>query len=71
MRAGVVDLEAIFTMNAVGSTIWDRIDGQATLAELRQALTREYEVNEQEAAADVTAFIELLERRGLVTGGEA
>ena len=42
VRAGVANLESIFTMNAVGSTIWNRIDGVATLDELSRVVAREF-----------------------------
>ncbi len=37
VRAGVANLEAVFTMNAVGSAIWNRIDGTATVDDLELA----------------------------------
>ena len=66
VRAGVADLEAIFTMNEVGSAIWARIDGQKSVDELARALAAEFDVAETDAAADVVAFIELLASKGLV-----
>jgi len=66
VRAGVADLEAIFTMNAVGTAIWSRIDGKTGVDALARALAAEFEVTESEAAADVAAFIELLAAKGLV-----
>jgi hypothetical protein len=67
VRAGVANLEAIFTMNTVGSAIWNRIDGAATLEDLARAVAGEFEVSEAESAADVAAFVELLAAKGLVT----
>ena len=66
VRAGVADLESIFTMNEVGTAIWTRIDGQKTVDELARGLAAEFDVTEVEAAADVTAFVELLASKGLV-----
>lgn len=71
VRAGVANLEAIFTMNAVGSTIWRGIDGRTTVAEIVQTIVREFNVTEGEAGADVAAFVELLKTKGLVTSAEA
>jgi hypothetical protein len=72
VRAGVADLEAIFTMNGVGTAIWARIDGRASLADLARAVTAEFEVTEAEAAADVAAFVGLLASKGLIedAGGD-
>jgi hypothetical protein len=66
VRAGVADLESIFTMNEVGSAIWTRIDGQKTVDELARGLAAEFDVPEVDAAADVAAFVELLASKGLV-----
>jgi hypothetical protein len=66
VRGGVGDLEAIFTLNPVGSTIWGAIDGKTPLAALVAAVAREYEVTEDEASADVAEFVALLAVRGLV-----
>ena len=67
VRGGVGDLESIFTLNAVGASIWKMIDGQTSLQALAVALSREYEVSEAEAAADVQEFVELLLAKGLVS----
>ena len=66
VRAGVANLEAVFTMNAVGTTIWQRIDGQATVDELARALSDEFDVSPAAAAADVAEFVRLLSEKGLV-----
>ncbi len=70
VRAGVANLEAIFTMNGVGSAIWRRIDGQASVADLARALSAEFDVSEAEAVADVSAFVDQLAARGLVEDAE-
>ena len=64
---GVGDLESIFTLNAVGASIWKLIDGRTTLQALAAALSREYEVSEAAAAADAQEFVELLLAKGLVS----
>jgi CTP synthase (UTP-ammonia lyase) len=67
VRGGVGDLEAIFTLNAVGASIWKLIDGRTSLQALAVALSREYEVSEAAAAADVQDFVTLLLAKGLVS----
>ena len=67
VRGGVGDLESIFTLNAVGASIWKLIDGRTSLQALAVALSREYEVSEAAAAADVQEFVELLLAKGLVS----
>ena len=67
VRGGVGDLESIFTLNAVGASIWKLIDGRTSLQALAVALSREYEVSEASAAADVQEFVQLLLSKGLVS----
>ena len=66
VRAGVADLEAIFTMNEVGTAIWARIDGKTGVEELARGLAAEFDMTETEAAADVAAFVDLLASKGLI-----
>jgi hypothetical protein len=70
LRAGVANLEAIFTLNGVGSAIWNGIDGRATVGDLCKAVASTYDVGEDAAAADVGAFVELLVTKGLVVAAE-
>jgi hypothetical protein len=70
VRAGVANLEAIFTMNGVGSAIWARIDGKTSVRDLARAIVEEFDVTLAEADGDVTAFVELLASRGLVDEAE-
>jgi hypothetical protein len=66
VRGGVGDLDAIFTLNSVGATIWKLIDGGTPIERLAAAVSREYEVGEAAAAVDVQEFVELLTRKGLL-----
>jgi hypothetical protein len=67
VRAGAANLEAIFTMNAVGSAIWSRlqIEGPVALDELARAVAREFEISEEAAKPDVAEFVDLLLSKGL------
>ncbi len=70
VRAGVANLEAIFTMNAVGTAIWRHIDGVATAQDLAQRLCEEFAVSPAEALADVTEYLDLLASKGLLSRDE-
>ena len=61
IRSGTANLEAIFTINETGATIWELLDGERTLSEIRDALTNEYEVTAEAAQADLVEFIGMLE----------
>ena len=66
VRGGVGDLDAIFTLNSVGATIWKLIDGGTPIEGLAAAVSLEYEISQAGARADVQEFVELLTRKGLL-----
>lgn len=66
VRQDVADMDCIYTMNPVGAFIWERLDGQATLADLQAALVAEYSVEPQDAAGDLLEFVQELEAAGAV-----
>lgn len=68
---GVSNLEAVFTMNAVGAVIWQNIDGGASVDDLAHAVAREFAVDPAVASQDVAEFIDALSARGLVVAAEA
>lgn len=53
----VADMECIYTLNPVGAFVWERLDGQATRADLQAAMLDEYEAEPQVIAADLDAFL--------------
>jgi hypothetical protein len=66
VRGGVGDLDAIFTLNPVGSTVWELIDGTTTVGGLAAAVAWQYEIDQATAAADVAEFVDLLAAKGLL-----
>jgi hypothetical protein len=67
--AGIGDMEdELFTLNDTGKAIWDKLDGQRSLADVVAALEIEYEGAEDGAIErDVLGLVaELVERRMLV-----
>ena len=55
-----VDLNGMITLNQTGCTLWKRLQEEAELADLTQALLDEYEVDEPTARAAAERFIEKL-----------
>lgn len=66
VKNGVGDLNSIYTLNELGTTIWNLIDGRTRIREMIKAITREYEVTEEEATRDVTEYLDSLEKAGLI-----
>ena len=53
----VADMDCIYTLNPVGASVWQRLDGPASLAELQTALMDEYDVDAAVLAADLEGFL--------------
>jgi hypothetical protein len=66
IRGGVGDLDSIYTLNEVGTMIWELLDGRTPVSQIVEAISREYDVAANEAAADVLDFLHSLEAAGLV-----
>ena len=71
IRHNVGDLEHIYTLNETASVIWNLLDGQRPLADVRDAVVAEYEVTPDEAAEDLTELIAHLARIGVITRVDA
>jgi hypothetical protein len=63
---GVGDLEAIHTLNEVGSLVWTLADGRTSVTEMVDAVCAEYAVERGEAEQDVREFLALLQSSGLL-----
>ncbi len=66
VRGAKADLDAVYTLNAVGSLIWQRLDGRTPLGAIVQEVCSAFEIDHATALNDVLAFITDLERAGLV-----
>ena len=68
-RLGVWDgrvLRKTVELDAIGSFVWERIDGRATVGELAAALAERYGLDRDEAGLAVAEFLRQLGRRGAV-----
>jgi hypothetical protein len=66
IRQDVADMDCIYTLNGVGAFLWERIDGQATPADLQEAVTHAYAAEAGAVAADVVDFLHDLESIGAI-----
>jgi hypothetical protein len=56
----------IYVLNPVANRIWELLDGQRTLAQVRDLLLEEFEVSPLELEQDIIDFIERLQELGSV-----
>ena len=66
IRKRAADLESIYTLNEVGARIWELIDGQRTLSEIRDLLVDEYDVGAEVLTPDLFEYVEHLKQAGAI-----
>jgi hypothetical protein len=59
-------LNSIYTLNEVGTAIWDLLDGKSSVGQIIEAVCRDYEVAPGEATHGTVEFLESLEKAGLI-----
>lgn len=65
--AGIAGEEdELFTLNATGKAIWERMDGQRRLQDIITELSTEYQAPPGEIEADVLGLVEELVRRRML-----
>ena len=66
--AGIGDAEdELYTLNATGRAVWERLDGVRTLAQVADSIAEEYSSPADAIAADVLGFVEEMLRRKMLT----
>jgi hypothetical protein len=63
---GVGDLDAIFTLNEIGSCIWRLTEQPTTVHAVVEAICREFDVPADRAERDVVEFLGTLADAGLI-----
>jgi hypothetical protein len=66
IRSGVGDLNSLYTLNPVGSVLWDFMVEKHTVGEMVNRVCDEFEVTEVQAEQDIEAFLESLLEEKLV-----
>ena len=62
-----VDTKVMRGLNAVGSRVWELVDGRRGVDEIVETIVAEFAVEPERARADVDAFLRQLADKGLVT----
>lgn len=65
LRQGT-DVGSVYGLNAVGSAIWELLDGRTTGHEIVDVLVERFEVDRSRAVRDYEAFVARLEALGFV-----
>ena len=68
IKDNVGDMGSIYNLNEVGALVWELLDSQKTLRDIRDTVVAQFEVSTQEAQADICEFISQLETIDAVIG---
>jgi len=60
------DVNAIYTMNELGTMIWNLVDGQTNVGQMVGAICSTYDVAPEKASEDAVAFLSSLEGADLI-----
>jgi hypothetical protein len=66
IRGKLADMQRIFTLNQVAEYIWQALDGQQSLDDIRKGIMSVFEVEEEQAGPDIVDFIEELLKADLI-----
>ena len=62
IKDNVGDLGSIYNLNPVAAFVWQHLDGEKTLSDIRELMTGKFEVSEPDAEKDLTEFVGELEK---------
>jgi len=62
----VGEIDGLYALNEVAARIWDLIDGERSLTQLRDALVEEFEVREAQAQEDLIELVAQLKEIGAI-----
>jgi len=66
IKGRVGDLDSIYTLNEVGTLIWQLIDGQRNIGQIVQSVRQTYDVESEEVTRHTFDFLGSLEKAGLI-----
>jgi len=57
IKDNVGDMGSIYDLNEVAAFIWEHLDGEKRLLDIRNMIMNEFEVSSEEAEEDLVAFV--------------
>jgi hypothetical protein len=66
IRRGVGNLNSLYTLNAVGSVLWNYLADGHTVSEMVERVCEEFEVSEEMARIDIQQFLDSLVEERLI-----
>jgi len=66
IRSGVGDLNSLYTLNPVGSVLWDFMNQGHTIGEMVERVCDEFDVTAAQAQSDIETFLDSLMAEELI-----
>ncbi|MGB2763668.1 MAG: PqqD family protein [Candidatus Aminicenantaceae bacterium] len=66
VKGHVSDLDSIYTLDEVGTFIWQLLDGQTSIKQIVKNVCNEYDISPEEAEKDIIELVGSLENAGLI-----
>ena len=70
VRSNVADLDSMYTLNELGTTVWQLMDGRTSVGQIVESVCGVYEVTPEEAKKDVLDFVRSLRSAGVIRPSE-
>jgi len=64
----IADMNSVYTLNETGAFIWEQINGEKSVEEIINELTREFEIDYETASDDVLSFIDNMHKYLIISG---
>ena len=65
IRGGVGDLDAVFSFNSVGASVWTLLETEQSLEQLASWIVDHYEASPEQVQGDLASFVDELIEAGL------
>ena len=62
IKNNVGDMGSIYNLNEVGAFVWEHLDGEKTLSDIKNRIAMEFEVSPEAAEEDLVEFVDQLEK---------
>ncbi len=67
IRGKLADMQRIFALNPVAEYIWEALDEQKNLHDIRSYILSHYDIEKKQADSDIVEFIEELKKADLIS----
>ncbi len=62
IKNNVGDMGSIYNLNEVGAYVWEHLDGEKTLLDIKNMVAGNFEVSSEDAECDLVKFVNQLEQ---------